>query len=81
MIYLVIIFMYVDTRSFSSHPYASLWHFLSLFFLCLFIFEREKAQVGEGRDREGDIESKASSRLQAVSTDPDTGLEPTIVRS
>ena len=28
-------------------------------------------------DREGDIESKAGSRLRAVSTEPDVGLEPT----
>ena len=35
---------------------------------------------GEGR-REGDTESEAGSRLPAVSTEPDAGLEPTNVRS
>ena len=30
-----------------------------------------------GAEREGDTESEAGSRLQAVSTEPDTGLEPT----
>ena len=32
---------------------------------------------GEGTEREGDTESKAGSRLWAVSTEPDAGLEPT----
>ena len=31
----------------------------------------------QGRGREGDTESKAGSRLLAVSTEPDVGLEPT----
>ena len=48
---------------------------------CLFIFEREgeyRVQVGERqREREGDTESEAGSRLRAVSTEPDAGLEPT----
>ena len=30
-----------------------------------------------GAEREGDAESKAGSRLRAVSTEPDTGLELT----
>ena len=37
--------------------------------------ERDRAWVGEGQ-REGDTESEAGSRLQAVSTEPDAGLEP-----
>ena len=32
---------------------------------------------GLGAEREGDTESEAASRLQAVSTEPDVGLEPT----
>ena len=32
---------------------------------------------GGGAEREGDTESEAGSRLQAVSTEPDAGLEPT----
>ena len=31
---------------------------------------------GGGAEREGDTESKAGSRLCAVSTEPDMGLEP-----
>ena len=30
---------------------------------------------GEGAEREGDTESEAGSRLRAVSTEPDVGLE------
>ena len=40
----------------------------------MFIFERE-SMTGEGAEREGDTESEAGSRLQAVSTEPDAGLE------
>ena len=36
--------------------------------------ERQSASRG-GAEREGDPESEAGSRLQAVSTEPDTGLE------
>ena len=32
---------------------------------------------GEGAEREGGTESEPGSRLQAVSTEPDAGLEPT----
>ena len=32
---------------------------------------------GGQREREGDTEAEAASRLQAVSTEPDTGLELT----
>ena len=32
---------------------------------------------GGGAEREGDTESEASSRLRAVSPEPDAGLEPT----
>ena len=48
----------------------------------LFIFEREREREREtdrewgGAEREGDTESEAGSRLQAVSTVPDTGLKP-----
>ena len=36
-----------------------------------------KTEGEQGRGRERDTESKAGSRLRAVSTEPDTGLEPT----
>ena len=32
---------------------------------------------GGGSEREGDTESEASSRLRAVGTEPNAGLEPT----
>ena len=37
----------------------------------------ERGRVGgRGREREGDAESEAGSRLRAVSIEPDAGLEP-----
>ena len=44
----------------------------------MFIFESERDGVSRGgAEREGDTESEAGSRLRAVSTEPDTGLELT----
>ena len=37
--------------------------------------DRESMSMG-GAERGGDTESEAGSRLQAVSTEPDAGLEP-----
>ena len=39
--------------------------------------ERERSMSGGGAEREGDTESEAGSRLRAVSTEPDVGLELT----
>ena len=38
--------------------------------------ERQSRSRG-GAEREGDAESETGSRLRAVSTEPDAGLEPT----
>ena len=53
------------------------------FFVCLFNIysfskgrERQSA-IGGGAEREGDTETEAASRLRAISTEPDTGLELT----
>ena len=44
----------------------------------IYFWEREtKHESGRGREKEGDTESEADSRLRAVSTGPDAGLEPT----
>ena len=45
----------------------------------MFIFGREtETESKEGRtEREGGTESEAGFRLRAVSTEPDSGLEPT----
>ena len=51
-------------------------HLFTVFFFnfkCSF-FERQSVSR-EGSERDGDTESKAGSRLRAVSTEPDTGLE------
>ena len=41
----------------------------------IFLRERERARVGRGKEREGDTESEAGYRLQAVSSEPNAGLE------
>ena len=43
----------------------------------MFIFETERDSMNrEGAEREGDTEFEAGSKLWAVSTEPDMGLEP-----
>ena len=56
--------------------YLGLLIFFIFFYNVLFIFERETGCEWVGAEREGDAESEAGSRLQAVSTEPNTGLEP-----
>ena len=52
------------------------WTWKHILFL-MFIFERERQCASRGgAEREGDTESEAGSRFRAVSTEPDTGLEP-----
>ena len=52
--------------------------FLGFFNVYLFFRERERQSVsGGGAEREEETESEAGSRLSAVSTEPDVGLEPT----
>ena len=47
----------------------------NIFFMFhLFLRERQSVSRG-GAEREGDTESEAGSRLPAVSTEPDAGLE------
>ena len=51
-----------------------------LFFFSVYLFLRQREtehEPGRGRERKGDTASEAGSRLQAVSTEPDAGLEPT----
>ena len=50
--------------------------------MCIFERERERVSVhtrrgGAERERDRDTESEAGSRLRAVGTEPDTGLELT----
>ena len=60
---------------------VSSFHLLIYLFLNVYSFlkdrERESASRG-GAEREGDTESEAGSRLRAVSTEPNAGLELTI---
>ena len=46
-------------------------------FLSLFIYFERQIMSWREAQRGGDTESEAGSRLQAVSTEPDAGLEPT----
>ena len=55
---------------------APVFKLIFLMFLFIFETERDRAWAGEGQ-REGDTESETGSRLWAVSTEPDTGLELT----
>ena len=62
------------------HQILLLSQILKSFFKHLFVFEstreRQSASRGEA-ERDEDLEPKAGSRLQAVITEPDAGLELT----
>ena len=52
--------------------------FLNLFNVYLYLRDRQRQSVSRGgAEKEGDTESEAGSRLRAVSTEPEAGLEPT----
>ena len=57
------------------------WTFIYLFifnFFNVYFWDRERQSMsGGGAEREGDTESEAGSRLWAVSTEPNAGLELT----
>ena len=62
-----------QTRQECSHLSLS----LSVFNVYVLLRERERErESGGGAESEGDTESEAGLRLQAVSTGPDSGLEP-----
>ena len=71
----------LEPASDSVSPSLSAPPLLVFFFIFFkFIFERERERERESqweRGREGDTASEAGSRLRAVSTEPDAGLEPT----
>ena len=62
-----------------SHKGLKLLPFLKNFFLTFIYFWERQRQNGSalGMEREGGTESKAGSRLWAVSTEPDAGLKLT----
>ena len=56
----------------------SLQNVFKFFNVYSFLRDGERQSVrGEGAEGEGDTGSEAGSRLRAVSTEPDAGLEPT----
>ena len=59
-----------------------LYIFFEIVVMFLYFGDKEtECEQGRGREREGDTESQAGSRLWAVSTEPDVGLEPRTERS
>ena len=60
---------------FSTVSWLSIF-FKKFFNVYLFLRERQSANMG-GAEREGDTESKAGSRLRAISTERDAGLKLT----
>ena len=49
-----------------------------IFLMFIYYWETDtEREQGRGRERGGDTESEAGSRLRAISTEPDTGLELT----
>ena len=54
------------------------FYLLLLLLMFIYFWDRERQNMsGGGAEREGDTESEAGSRLWAVSTEPDAGLELT----
>ena len=51
--------------------------FKKIFFNVYLFLRQRQSMNGGGSEREGDTESEAGSRLGAVSTERDAGLEPT----
>ena len=48
------------------------------FFNVFYFWDRDRQSMnGGGAEREGDTESETGSRLWAISSEPDAGLEPT----
>ena len=44
--------------------------------MCIYFWERQRQNAsGLGAEREGDTEAEAGSKLRAISTEPDAGLE------
>ena len=53
-------------------------YFFKYFLMFIYFWERQRQNVsGLGAERKGDTESEKGSRLWAVSTEPDAGLELT----
>ena len=69
--------MYYGLSLNDSHPNVCVkWYVVLFFFFNVYLFFKESMSGGRA-EREGDTESEAGSRLQAVSTEPNVGLELT----
>ena len=67
---------YGTTKSIFTKRLLMIWVHSNFFNIYLFLRDIQNMSRG-GTEKEGDTESKASSRLSAVSTESDAGLEPT----
>ena len=57
--------------------FTGLFYSFLIFFFNVYLFLRERQSAsGGGAERERDTESEAGSRLRALSTESDVGLEP-----
>ena len=56
-------------------PVSSIMSFKKILLMFIYFGDRERPSGGKA-EREGDTESKTGSRLWAVSTEQDVGLEP-----
>ena len=64
--------------SFITPLFKSLTMRNTFFLMFIYFWDRERQSMsGGGAEREGDTESEAGSRVWAVSTEPDAGLELT----
>ena len=69
--------VFITTHVCSLHRIVPFLFFL-IFLTFIYFWDRERQSMNRGgAEREGDTESKAGSRLWAVSTEPDAGLELT----
>ena len=76
---LIIIIIYLLVSKHSAKPFINIIEFFFLNFLTfIYFWDRERQSMNRGgAEREGDTESETGSRLWAVSTEPDAGLELT----
>ena len=66
----------LSQASTNSTSAQSLFIFIKKLCFNVYLFLKERQSVNRGgSEREGDTESEAGSRLRAVSTEPDAGLQ------
>ena len=69
--------MLIQYSSFFHFGNLITWSFLFFLILFIYLFWEIETEHEQGRSRERDTESETGSRLRAISTEPDAGLELT----